>query len=165
MALEDLIKQDIRSDLRSIQLANEQHELAIASAALAYERVISTELQLRLGVAGIVARDYLEAQTAYASSLTAVANRRISYILGRITLFTDLEQLQLDPFGRWPALHNPGLIPQLGVADGSWPDYGNLPCGIHYSKELTESWQQFWSLDPQSAEAIEFREGEAPAKP
>ena len=147
MALEDAIKQDIRSDLRSIRLSREQHGLAIASAALAYERVISTELQLRLGVAGVAARDYLEAQTAYANSLSAVASRHISYILGRITLFTDLEQLQLDPIGRWPELHASLWNPELGLEDNHLPSYGDLPWGIHYSKALTERMQDFWSLD------------------
>ena len=42
MSLEDSIKQNIRSDLRALTLAEEQHLLGIASAALAYERVIST---------------------------------------------------------------------------------------------------------------------------
>jgi hypothetical protein len=152
MALEDSIKQDVRSNLRSIQLSREQHDLGIASAALAYERVISTELQLRLGVPGVAARDYLDAQTAYANSLSIVANRHVSYILGRITLFVDLEQLQLDPFGRWPALHVPSWSPELDVADGPWPNYGSLPRGIHYSRELTRRSKQVWSVDSTAVE-------------
>jgi outer membrane protein TolC len=152
MALEDSIKQDIRANLRSIQLSREQHDLGIASAALAYERVISTELQLRLGVAGVAARDFLDAQTAYANSLSIVANRHVSYILGRITLFVDLEQLQLDPFGRWPALDVPSWNPDLDVENGPWPNYGNLPRGIHYSRELSRRSKQFWNVDSQAVD-------------
>jgi hypothetical protein len=147
IALEDTIKRDIRGDLRSIQLSREQHGLGIASAALAYERVISTELQLRLGVPGIAARDYLEAQTAYVNSLSVVATRHISYILGRITLFVDLEQLYVDPVGRWPALHTPSWSPNLDIEKGPWPGYGDLPRGVHYSRELMRRLKLYWSHD------------------
>jgi hypothetical protein len=157
MALEDAIKQDIRSDLRSIQLSREQHDLGIASAALAYERVISTELQLRLGVPGVAARDFLDAQTAYAGSLSVVASRHVSYILGRITLFVDLEQLQLDAFGRWPGLYTPSWSPDLGVADGPWPGYGNLPRGIRYSRELRRRSKQFWNVDSDATDDMSAR--------
>jgi hypothetical protein len=147
MALEDAIKQDVRTDLRAIQLSREQHDLGIASAALAYERVISTELQLRLGVPGVAARDFLDAQTAYANSLSIVANRHVAYILSRIQLFVDLEQLQLDALGRWPALHVPSWTPELDVTDGAWPNYGSLPRGVHYSRELNRRSKQFWTVD------------------
>src|SRR5690606_38976462 len=73
MLLEDTIKLDVRNDLRQLTLNQEQYRIAVASAALAYERVISTRLQLQLGVQNVAARDFLEAQQAYTASLSSVA--------------------------------------------------------------------------------------------
>ncbi|MCA9052246.1 MAG: hypothetical protein KDA75_00340 [Planctomycetaceae bacterium] len=146
MAMEDTIKLDIRTDLRSIRQSREQHELGIASAALAYERVISTELQLRLGVQGVAARDYLEAQTAYANSLSTVASRHIGYLVSRISLFTDLEQLQLDSANNWAGLYEPHWEPDISIEGQPYHDYGQLPENLHYSKELLERSTQFWGV-------------------
>lgn len=136
MSLEDRIKQDIRSDIRRLRLAEELHVLAIASAALAQQRATSTELQLRLGVGGVAARDFLEAQNAYAASLSAVASRHIEHILGRIRLYVDLEQLQLDDDGRWPAIRDPDEQPLLAPQFGPGTDYGTLPSELNYSEEV-----------------------------
>ncbi len=154
MELEDEIKRNIRAELRAIELSREQHKLAVDAAALASERVISTELQLRLGVRGIDAFDYLQAQTAYAASLSAVANRHIDYILGRIDLFTDLEQLQLDADGRWPALHDLASVPQVGLEDERSYGYGKLPWNVHYSKYLRRRLNKFWSVQQQPVENL-----------
>ncbi len=148
MSLEDSIKQNIRRDLRALTLAEEQHLLGIASAALAYERVISTELQLRLGVAGVRARDFLEAQTAYANSLSTVASRHIGHILGRIRLYVDLEQLQVDDIGNWPALHDESTPPDTTVPTDSNYEYGDLPSNVEYSEELLDRLRQRWAPAP-----------------
>jgi hypothetical protein len=148
MSLEDSIKQNIRSDLRALTLAEEQHLLGIASAALAYERVISTELQLRLGVANVKARDFLEAQTAYSNSLSTVASRHIGHILSRIRLFVDLEQLQVDDIGNWPALHDESTPPSTAVPTDSTYEYGDLPPNVEYSEELLDRLRQRWSSAP-----------------
>ena len=145
MSLEDSIKQNIRRDLRALTLAEEQHILGIASAALAYERVISTELQLRLGVANVKARDFLEAQTAYANSLSSVADRHIGHILSRIRLYVDLEQLQVDAIGNWPALHDESTPPDTTVPTDSTYEYGDLPSNVEYSEELLDRLRQRWS--------------------
>jgi hypothetical protein len=105
----------------------------------------------------VAARDFLDAQTAYAGSLSVVASRHVSYILGRITLFVDLEQLQLDAFGRWPGLYTPSWSPDLGVADGPWPGYGNLPRGIRYSRELRRRSKQFWNVDSDATDDMSAR--------
>lgn len=145
MSLEDSIKQNIRRDLRALTLAEEQHLLGIASAALAYERVISTELQLRLGVANVKARDFLEAQTAYANSLSTVASRHIGHILSRIRLYVDLEQLQVDDIGNWPALHDESTPPDTAVPTDTNYEYGELPPNVEYSEELLDRLRQRWA--------------------
>ena len=137
MSLEDSIKQDIRRDLRALTLAEGAHILGIASAALAYERVISTELQLRLGVANVKARDFLEAQTAYANSLSSVADRHIGHILSRIRLYVDLEQLQVDAIGNWPpCTTNPLRQTRQSPANSNY-EYGDLPSNVEYSEDCS----------------------------
>ena len=136
--LEDNVKFDVREDLHQLQVDREQYEIAVASAALAYERVLSNRLQLQFGLPGISARDVLEAQQAYTASLSAVARAHITYLLGRIDLFLDLESLEVDNDGFWPYLHDEqyqptprGEIPTFGR-----PVYGCLPRGVWYSHAI-----------------------------
>lgn len=133
---EDNIKFDIRNDLREIELDQNQYQIAIASAALAYERVASTRLQLATGQGNITARDFLEAQQAYTQSLSDVARQHIGYILDRIQFFLDLEQLQVDPVLFWPELRNESypFLPNTDFASTSPDAYGRLPCGPWFSK-------------------------------
>jgi len=132
---EDEIKFAIRSDLRSLQLDREQYQIAVASAALASDRRTSTRKQLDLGIEGITARDFLEAQTAYTASLNGVARAHIDYILDRIDLFLDLELLQVDDAGFWPDLYDEQMQPEarMDLPPGSGPAYGCLPPWVHYS--------------------------------
>lgn len=128
--LEDTIKFNVRDDLRDLQLDREQYRIAVASAALAYERVVSTRLQLRLGVENVAARDFLEAQQAYAASLSSVAQEHTGYIVDRIDLFLDLELLEVNAEGFWPGLYQEEMQPQPNL---HWPPrgmrhpYGELP--------------------------------------
>ncbi len=132
---EDNVKLDIRNELRNIELDRNQYEIAIASAALAYDRVTSTRMQVALGAGNVTARDFLEAQQAYTQSLSSVAQQHIGYIVDRIQFFLDLEQLQVDPVNFWPDLRNDSY-PFIRNVDfgGATPDgYGTLPCGPWYS--------------------------------
>lgn len=134
--LEDRIKADVRDDLRNIQVSREQYRISVQSAALARERVVSTQLQLELGIAGVAARDYLEAQQAYAGSLNAVASNHIDYILLRMQIFLNMESLVLNEDGFWSELYEERVQPQpvfqfdprIGSA------YGELPPQLHYSR-------------------------------
>jgi hypothetical protein len=138
MELEDTIKQDVRNDLRGLDLIREQYTLGVASAALAYERVASTELQLRLEVEGISTRDFLEAQTAFSQSLSVVAGQHLSFLVTRAQLFLDLELLELDTNGFWPPVSDETLPPTpiFDFPPDGWPPYGHLPAGVHYSDEV-----------------------------
>ena len=111
----------------------------MASAALAYERVVSTSLEFRLGTGGVTARDFLEAQTAYIDALSNVASRHIDYIVDRSRLFLDLEQLIVDETGFWPDIRNEANQPQPAYELPSWayPLYGKLPC-VWYSQEIKQ---------------------------
>ncbi len=135
---EDSIKLAIRNDIRQLELDQNQYSIAIASAALAYDRVISTREQLRIGYGNITARDFLEAQQAYTSSLSAVARQHIGYILDRIQLFLDEEQLQVDELGFWPELRNEQfpIIPNHDFPGTVPCPYDRLPAGPWYSNCL-----------------------------
>ncbi len=138
IAAEDNVKLAIRDDLRDLELSQNQYEIAIASAALAYERVISTRVQLALGQGNITARDFLESQQAYTAALNAVADLHIDYIRARIEFFLNLEQLQVDQLNFWPDLRNEEypFIPNLDFGGTNPRAYGELPCGPWYSKPL-----------------------------
>ena len=137
--LEDNIKFSVRNDLRSLTLDREQYRIAVASAALAYERVVSTSLEFRLGTGGVSARDFLEAQTAYIDALSAVASRHIQYIVDRAQLFFNLELLMVDEDGFWEDIRNEELQPSPQFEIPAWgtPVYGELP-NVRYSSTVRQ---------------------------
>ena len=84
MLAEDTIKLDVRRGLRNLALGREQYLINVASAALAFERVVSTEKEFRLGIAAVSCPRLHEAQSAYILALSDVANRHIDYIVDRM---------------------------------------------------------------------------------
>ncbi|MDV6034387.1 MAG: hypothetical protein F9B45_30695 [Phycisphaera sp. RhM] len=136
--LEDQIKLAVREDLRQLRLQRNQYEISVARAALAYERVVSTRLQLQLAVGNVVARDFLEAQQAYTSALNSVARDHISFIRRRIELFFDTESIRLDANGYWSGGQDESLeLPPLpDFYDANPNPYGRLPARVRYSEEV-----------------------------
>ncbi len=138
MQLEDNIKFDIRDDLRSLALDKERYTIDVAAAALAYERVVTTELQLRLSVDNVKSRDFLEAQNRYTASLSSVASDHIGYIVNRMQLFLDLELLEVDDSGFWTELYDEHYQPEgyYQLPPEAMPAYGTLPHGLMFSKMM-----------------------------
>ncbi len=138
MALEDGIKFAVRDDLRNLTLAKTQYQIGVASAALANERVNSTRLALALGIPGVAARDFLEAQDAFRLAVGGVADNHIGYLVNRMQLFLDLEVMQLDDTGFWLGLKDEGLQPstQDYLSPEAGPPYGPLVPWLHYSREI-----------------------------
>jgi hypothetical protein len=138
MEQEDEIKFDVRDSLRQLLLDQEQYRIDVASAALAYERRISTRLQLRLGVQNIRVEDVLDAQQAYTRSLNRLAGSHIQYILDRIGLFLDLELLEVDENGFWQQLYDDAHQPttNLHLPEHALPVYGQLPRGTWPSHQI-----------------------------
>lgn len=138
MAFEDNIKLAVRNDLRGLNLSKEQYLLGVTSAALARERSVTTALQLRLGVSGVTARDFLESQTAYARALSDVAARHIDYVVARIQLFLDMELMSLDEQGFWPELYDDRFQPEPGLKyERDWAaPFGDLPPHVDYSDSV-----------------------------
>lgn len=138
---EDGIKFSVRDDLRRLRLRRNQYEIGIKSAALAYERVVSTRLQLQLARGNVVARDFLEAQQAYTAALSRVASEHIAFILDRVELFYDLEAIRLDQIAYWPGLQDEEMQPPTDLnfpANNPHP-YGTLPPRLHYSDEVRQT--------------------------
>ena len=138
MELEDNIKFAARQDLRQLSLDRVQYDISVISAALASERVYSTQLELSLGLATVTARDFLEAQRDYRANLSSVANGRLGYIVNRAKLAFDLELMLLDDAGLWPELNQEQYQP---VSNGVFPPnagptYGELPEGVWPSTKI-----------------------------
>jgi hypothetical protein len=138
MALEDNIKFDARQDLRQLDLDRVQYDISVISAALASERVYSTQLELALGLATVTARDFLEAQNDFRSSLSSVANGRLGYIVNRAQLALDLELMMLDDRGFWPELNNEQYQPAFNplYPPNAGPTYGDLPSRVWPTKKI-----------------------------
>ena len=148
MAAEDSIKLDVREDLRQLQLDRNQYTIAVASAALAYERVISTRLRLQLAIQNVAARDFLEAQQAYTTALSAIARQHVNYITDRTELFFDLEAFDVDPLGHWAGVKE-DHAPEINVdfpATNPRP-YDSLPSRVWYSPTI----RQMESIPPGDA--------------
>ena len=138
MSLEDNVKFSARQDLRQLSLDRVQYNISVVSAALASERVYSTQLELSLGLATVRARDFLEAQSAYRSNLSSVASGRLGYIVNRARLALDLELLLLDDRGMWPELNDEAYQPARNseFPDNGGPTYGELPNGVWPSEKI-----------------------------
>ncbi len=139
MAAEDSIKLDVREDLRQLALDRNQYTIAVAGAALAYERVISTRLRLQFSVANVAARDFLESQQAYTNALSAIARQHVNYITDRTELFFDLEAIDVDSRGYWAGVTE-DYGPQINVDfPGTNPrPYDCLPPRVWYSKSIRQ---------------------------
>ena len=135
---EDGIKFAIREDLRQLRLRRNQYQISVARAALAYERVVSTRLQLQLAVGNVVARDFLEAQQAFTAALSSVASDHISFILERISLFNDTESIRLNETGYWLETQEDSLRLPMSpdFYDANPNPYGRIPEWLDYSDEI-----------------------------
>ncbi|MEX0714570.1 MAG: TolC family protein [Pirellulales bacterium] len=136
--VEDTIKLGVRDDLRDLALARAQYLISVASAALAAERVASTQLELALGFPGVAARDFLEAQDAFRVALGSVADNHIGYTVNRTRFFLNLELLEVDADGFWRQLRDEQFQPepQYQLSPRAGPAYGNLPRRLKLSPEL-----------------------------
>ncbi|MBC8354909.1 MAG: TolC family protein [Planctomycetes bacterium] len=138
MELEDAVKLDVRNDLRALALDQEQYQVDVASAGLAFERVVSTQLEQRLGIGNVTARDFLEAQDDYTNALSSVASRHINYIVDRMELFLDMEVLEVNERGLWDGLYDESVqpTPYYQLPPHAYPFYGELPRGLHFSTDI-----------------------------
>ncbi|MEQ1825586.1 MAG: TolC family protein [Pirellula sp.] len=139
MAAEDSIKLNIRDDLRQLASDRNQYTIQVASAALAYERVNSTQLRLQLGVQNVAARDFLEAQQAYANALSSIARFHVLYITDRTKLFFDLEAFDVDACGYWSGVReDSGPEVNVDFPSTNPRPYDWLPPRVWYSPTIRQ---------------------------
>lgn len=161
MQLEDNIKLAIRNELRGLELARIQYPISVASAALSAEQVISTQLQLNLGVAAVRPTDLLDALADSREALTDVANARIAYVVQRARFALDLELMLLDESDFWPEITNDRYQPSPDfMAPACGDGYGELPRWLRVSREL-RNMQYF----PQMAPASPVTDNTSPMTP
>ena len=138
MRFEDDIKLNIRREMRALAQARDQFPIAVASAALAEEQVLSTRLQLVLGMQGVRANDLVQAFNDSREALGAMVNLRIDYILDRAQFAFELEAMMLDDTGYWPQINDPAYQPE---PNGAYPwnagsAYGDFPSYLSVSHEF-----------------------------
>lgn len=128
---EDTIKLNVRRQLRDLEQARVQYPISVAQAALAEEQVLSTRLQLILGMPGVRAPDLLLAYNDSREALSAMVIRRIGYIVDRARFALELEAMMLDDTGFWPEINDPQYQPRpnftypwtAGAAYGDFPSF------------------------------------------
>lgn len=136
MQREDSVKLAVRNDLRNLSVGKTQYTISVRSAALAFERLVSTKLEFLVAQTQ-TARDFSEAQAAYTRSLNDVATDHINYLTDRMQLFLDLELLVLDESGFWQELYDEEFQPEpfYQLPCYALPGYGELP-PVWYSKRM-----------------------------
>lgn len=97
--LEDQIKLNIRSGLRSLLESREGLGIQTKAVQLAQKRVRNTKLLLEAGRAQI--RDLLEAQTALLSTQNSLTAAVVNYRVAELNLQSDMGVLMVDEKGLW----------------------------------------------------------------
>src|SRR5262249_21663638 len=95
--LEDVVKQEVREDLRTVRHAAEDYEIQKASVALARNRVDSTSMLLDAGRAST--RDLLDAQDSLIQAENALSRAAVDYKIAQLELLRDMETLQMPEQG------------------------------------------------------------------
>ena len=141
MALEDTIKFEIRSGLRSLEETRLQYPISVTQAALAAEQVISINLQLDLGVSGVRGTDLLLALQELRQGLIAVANQRVGYLVERARFVRNLELMYINDTGFWNDINRPEVQPEshLVYPENAGPAYGTIPSFLFISSEVRNS--------------------------
>ncbi len=137
---EDVIKQNVRRQLRNLEQARVQYPISVTQAALSEEQVLSTRLQLILGLPGVRAPDLVDAYNESRQALGNMVDRRIGYIVSRAQLALELEVMMLDDSGFWPDVNNPEYQPQpdLVYPWNAGSAYGEFPPFLRVSREMRE---------------------------
>ena len=93
----DQVKQQIRGELRDLELAFRSFKIQEQAVSLAKQRVESTLMLIDAGRAST--RDYLEAEQSLLSSQNALTSALVDYVLRKLQLLRDLELLDVGQKG------------------------------------------------------------------
>ena len=97
--LEDEIKLEVRSALRSLLKARESYQIQSRAVKLASQRVDSAALFLQAGRAQV--RDVLEAQNDYVTTQNARIAALVNYRIAELELQRDMGVIEVDHRGIW----------------------------------------------------------------
>jgi outer membrane protein TolC len=95
----DDLKNDLRSDLRTLDQSRQSYDIQVRAKALADRRVESSELSLQAG--RIQVRDVVDAQTARVQAYNAATAALVDYHLTRMRLLLDLGVLKTQKERFW----------------------------------------------------------------
>lgn len=98
-SLEDVIKSEIREQLRTLLESREGLQIQATAVALAERRVESTRIFLDEGRAAT--RDLLEAQEALLSAQNALTGALVDYRVAELELQRDMGVLSVDELSQW----------------------------------------------------------------
>jgi outer membrane protein TolC len=93
----DQVKQQIRGELRDLELAFRSFKIQEQAVTLAKQRVESTLMLIDAGRAST--RDYLEAEQSLLASQNALTSALVDYVLRKLQLLRDLELLDVGQKG------------------------------------------------------------------
>ncbi|MBM3845966.1 MAG: TolC family protein [Verrucomicrobia bacterium] len=110
----DNLKNDVRSDLRTLDQSRQSYEIQNSAKALADRRVESSELSLQAG--RVQVRDVVDAQTSRVQAYNATTAALVDYHLTRLRLLLDIGLLKTEQTKFWLL---PGDLPK--------PDAGTTP--------------------------------------
>jgi len=94
---EDLLRIDVRENLRRLREAEQNYAIQLNSVASAERRVESAELSLEAGRAET--RFLLDARSDLLDSLNSSVGALVNYNLARLDLYLDMELLEVDESG------------------------------------------------------------------
>jgi outer membrane protein TolC len=97
--LEDRVKLEVRSDLRTLEQARASLKVQDRAVKLAERRVRGTQLELQAGRSEI--RDLLDAREDQLSARNALTAAMVAYRLAELELQRDLGVLEVDNNGLW----------------------------------------------------------------
>ena len=163
MRFEDDIKLNIRRQLRNLEQARDQYPISVAQAALAQEQVLSTRLQLILGLSGVRPPDLVDAFSDSRQALGSVADARIGYIIERAFFALELEAIMLDDNGFWADISNERYQPKVNTAYpwNAGSAYGGFPQFLKTSREM----RRMLNYPPPGANPAELPAGIEPEQP
>jgi len=95
----DNLKNDLRDDLRTLELSRQTYNIQIRAKALADRRVENSQLLLQAG--RIQVRDVVDAQTALVQAYNAATAALVEYHLTRMRLLLDLGVLKTQKERFW----------------------------------------------------------------
>lgn len=111
MAFEDNIANDVRSDLRQLRTLAELYLIQKRTVELNYAQVDNAEAVLfappvpgagsDAGSAAALTQQVLNAQSGLLNAQNTLYTIWVQYLTARMTLYLDLEQMQLDDHGVW----------------------------------------------------------------